>query len=324
MATVSTVPARSNEGPSRRRRRPPRRRGDSVRRVIRGVGKTLIAVGVLLFLFVGYQLWGTNLAEGREQRQLEKQFSRAQAPAAPASPGAPATPPTTAPPVLGDATAFMEIPKIGVEKYVVEGVSTEDLKKGPGHYPDTPMPGRPGNSAIAGHRTTYGAPFGEVDKLSPGDPIFVTTSEGKFRYDVENSVVVDPSESSVLDDTPDNRLTLTTCHPRFSAAQRLIVVAKLASPVVEPAPPPPATDEQPPPAPPPKRAVLEAGLSGAEAAKAPAVAWGIFAATVWALAWWASHWWRRWLSYLLAAPLFLIALYVFFENVSRLLPANVE
>ena len=324
MATVSTVPARSNEGPSRRPRRP-RQRGDSVRRVIRGIGKTLIAVGVLLFLFVGYQLWGTNLAESRDQRTLEKQFSRLSSPAPPAA-DAPAEPAAPPPPVLGDAAAVIEIPKISVQKYVVEGVSTEDLKKGPGHYPDTPMPGRPGNSAIAGHRTTYGAPFSELDKLNPGDPIFVTTPEGRFRYDVDRTDIVHPSQSEVLDDTPDNRLTLTTCHPRFSAAQRLIVVAKLASPLVEPPPPPPpAADDgpEPEPAPPVERVGLDAGLSGSGSANGPAIAWGILAALIWGLTWWVSRWWRRWPTYIVGAALFLVALYGFFENVSRLLPANV-
>ena len=290
--------------------------------MIRGVGKTLISIGVLLFLFVGYQLWGTNLAEARDQRTLEKQYSRFASPAPPAA-DAPAAPPTSAPPpVLGDAAALIEIPKISVQKYVVEGVSTEDLKKGPGHYPDTPMPGRPGNSAIAGHRTTYGAPFGELDKLNPGDQIFVSTPEGKFRYDVDRSDIVDPSQSEVLDDTPDNRLTLTTCHPRFSAAQRLIVVAKLVSPVLEPPPPAPA-EPRPAPAPPAEKADLDAGLSGAGTANGPAIAWGLLAAVTWAVTWWVGHWWRRWPTYIVGTGLFLVALYVFFENVSRLLPANV-
>jgi sortase A len=293
-----------------------------VRRVIRGIGKTLISVGVLLFLFVGYQLWGTNLAEARDQRTLEKQFSRFSTPAPPAT-DAPAAPPTTAPPpVLGDAAALIEIPKISVQKYVVEGVSTEDLKKGPGHYPDTPMPGRTGNAAIAGHRTTYGAPFGELDKLDPGDPIFVTTPEGRFRYDVDRTDIVDPSQSEVLDNTPDNRLTLTTCHPRFSAAQRMIVVAKLISPVLEP-PPAPAAEPAPEETPPAQKAGLDAGLSGASTANGPAIAWGLLAAVIWGLTWWVSRWWRRWPTYIVGTGLFLVALYVFFENVSRLLPANV-
>ena len=279
---------------------------------MRGLGKTFISAGILIFLFVAYQLWGTNIAESRDQNALQKQFSQVLAPPAAAA----EAPPVTAAPTLGDAAALIEIPKIGVEKYVVEGVGTEDLKKGPGHYPDTPMPGEPGNAAIAGHRTTYGAPFSDLDNLAAGDVIFVTTPAGKFRYDFESATIVDPSESSVLDNTDDNRLTLTTCHPRYSAAQRLIVVAKLGSQVVEP-PPPPAADAEPPPP-----MQVSAGLSGADASRGPAIAWGALAALIWGLAWWIGHWWKRWPAYLLGTPVFLVALFVFFENFARLLPAN--
>src|SRR5207247_10810123 len=126
----------------------------------------------------------------------------------------------------GDAVAIIEIPKINVSKAVVQGVGTEDLKKGPGHYPSTPMPGEKGNAAIAGHRTTYGHPFYDLDALKPGDDILVSTREGKFDYKVDHSINVDPHDIAVLNDTGDNLLTLTTCTPRFSAAQRLIVVSK--------------------------------------------------------------------------------------------------
>ena len=84
------------------------------------------------------------------------------------------------------------IPKIGVDKIVVEGVGRNDLRKGPGHYPDTPMPGQPGNAAIAGHRTTYGAPFNRIDELEPGDEILVTTLQGPFTYEVTGTEIVTP------------------------------------------------------------------------------------------------------------------------------------
>src|SRR4029077_5454437 len=133
-----------------------------MRRVVGGVGRALITFGVLVLLFVAYQLWGTNIAEARSQRALKKSF-RAQllspVTTVPAKPGGPA-PRTPAPhPVpAGEAIAEIRIPKIGVDKFVVQGVTVPDLKKGPGHYPDTPMPGHVGNAAIAGHRTPYGAP----------------------------------------------------------------------------------------------------------------------------------------------------------------------
>jgi sortase A len=300
----------------------------SFRRVVRGAGKALIATGVIIFLFVGYQLWGTGIAEARDQKALKKQFSQslgALPTTVPGAVGIPGEPPPA--PVPGNAVALLRVPEIGLEKAVVEGVGVPDLKQGPGHYPDTPMPGEKGNSAIAGHRTTYGAPFGDLDKLTRGDPILVTTHGGEFRYEVDHLRIVDPSESWVLDDAGDDRLTLTTCHPEFSAAQRLIVVAKLTSPGTTAAVPPAETTAPPttaaPDPPRSERADGLAGLSGDRAARGPAVAWGAVAALVWLLAWAASRRWHRWLAYLVAAPVFLVVLFLFFENFSRLLPANV-
>ena len=142
----------------------------------------------------------------------------------------------------GSAIARMQIPSINVDKTVVEGVRVSDLRKGPGHYPTTPMPGQAGNAAIAGHRTTYGAPFGDIDQLIPGDQIIVTTIQGEFTYEVvahgdgHGHIIVPPTAVEVLNqnfrDHP-NRLTLTACHPKGSARQRIIVVAEL---VGDPAP----------------------------------------------------------------------------------------
>jgi len=127
----------------------------------------------------------------------------------------------------GDAVAEIRIPRIGITKTVVEGVSTDVLKAGPGHYPGTPLPGQAGNAAIAGHRTTYGAPFFRLDELEENDLIYVTTLQGSFVYRVVEQKIVAPKDVYVLDPTIDNRLTLTTCHPRYSARQRLIIVAEL-------------------------------------------------------------------------------------------------
>ncbi|MDP9403766.1 MAG: class E sortase [Actinomycetota bacterium] len=291
-----------------------------VRRVVGGVGRALIAAGVLILLFVAYQLWGTGLAEARNQSRLTKQFrqgldQRPERPVPPAA-GAPEEAPAPPPAPAGEAVAIIQIPKIGVEKAVVEGVGLSDLKKGPGHYPTTPMPGEPGNAAIAAHRTTYGAPFFKLDELSAGDPVLVTTHQGRFRYEVTESKVVSPKETSVLQSTGDNRLTLTTCNPRFSAAQRLIVVAALKGEALD----------APPPAPEPAPASLEEseapGLSGRNAANGPAILWGLLAAVVWLLTWLVGRVWRKWPAYLLGTPVFLVVLFVFFENFSRLLPSN--
>ena len=135
--------------------------------------------GLLLLLFVAYQLWGTGIYQARAQNDLEQQFDQALATGATPTtiarrrrrprdrdaPRRPRSAPLTAP-AEGDAIARIGIPKIGVDQYVVEGVNVDDLRKGPGHYPSTQLPGHEGNSAIAGHRTTYGAPFGDLDQLA--------------------------------------------------------------------------------------------------------------------------------------------------------------
>jgi sortase A len=140
-------------------------------------------------------------------------------------------------PAEGSPIARIDIPAIGVRKTIVQGVERETLRAGPGHYPTTPMPGQPGNAAIAGHRTTHGSPFLNLDRLEPGDHIDVETVDGVFRYEVEGhqtkngSVrghsIVHPSNVGVIADQGDDRLTLTACHPRYSARQRIIVTAVL-------------------------------------------------------------------------------------------------
>ncbi|MBA3982237.1 MAG: class E sortase [Acidimicrobiia bacterium] len=134
----------------------------------------------------------------------------------------------------------MQIPKLGLDAIVVAGVDRDDLKRGPGHYPQTRLPGQLGNAAIAGHRTSYGEPFAYIDQLQAGDEITVTTPAGTFIYVVDDSRIVSPSDTYVLDTDDDSasRLTLTSCHPRYSASQRIAVSAELAgtgsSPVGEP------------------------------------------------------------------------------------------
>ena len=129
-------------------------------------------------------------------------------------------------PLEGDAIARIEIPAIGVSEYVVEGTDTGDLRKGPGHYPDTPLPGEPGTSAIAGHRTTYGAPFRDIDDLEPGQVIRVDMPDGRFIYRVQQVKIVDDQDLSVLEPVGYKRLMLSACHPLYSAAERVIVLAR--------------------------------------------------------------------------------------------------
>lgn len=131
-------------------------------------------------------------------------------------------------PLKGDSIARIEIPAIGVSEYVVEGTDVDSLRKGPGHYPETPLPGERGTSAIAGHRTTYGAPFRHIDQLERGDRISIDMPDGRFVYRVELTKIVDDQDLSVLEPVGHQRLMLSACHPLYSAAQRIIVFARLA------------------------------------------------------------------------------------------------
>jgi sortase A len=132
-------------------------------------------------------------------------------------------------PLPGDAIGRIEIPSIDVSDYVVEGTDLGNLRKGPGHYPSTPLPGQHGTSAIAGHRTTYGAPFRNIDQLGPGERIVVDMPQKRYVYRVERSEIVDDSDLSVLDRVDHDRLVLTACHPLYSAAQRIVVFARLVA-----------------------------------------------------------------------------------------------
>ena len=129
-------------------------------------------------------------------------------------------------PLKGDAIARIMIPSIGLSKYVVEGTDLESLRKGPGHYPDTPLPGAPGTTAIAGHRTTYGAPFRHIDEVRHGEPIIIDMPDGRFVYRVQGTRIVDDQDLSVLDKVGYQRLVLSACHPLYSAAERIIVFAR--------------------------------------------------------------------------------------------------
>ncbi len=295
-------------------------------KVLGAIGRTLITAGVLILLFVAYQLWGTGISAARSQDRLEDEFEAFLDEAGPVSTTTSGTvttttlataPPSTAPPLLetierGDPVGRIVIPDIGVDWIMVEGVNLTDLKKGPGHYPDTPLPGQAGNAAIAGHRTTYGAPFANVDQLEVGDQILVSTIQGNFTYEVSETVIVKPSQVDVLEEKGDNRLTLTTCHPKYSARERMIIIGQLRGQPLARNPTAVALE--------PGEASL--GLSGERAPKLPAILWGLACALVWFLAWAVGRKWRKWPSYAIALPFFLVLLFVFFENFSRLLPAN--
>ena len=130
-------------------------------------------------------------------------------------------------PLPGDAIGRIEIPAIGSDDFVVEGTDTANLRKGPAHYPETPLPGERGTAAIAGHRTTYGAPFREIDDLRHGNVIRLDMPYGRYVYRVERIKIVDDSDFSVLRKVRYDRLVLSACHPLYSAAQRVVVFARV-------------------------------------------------------------------------------------------------
>ena len=127
-----------------------------------------------------------------------------------------------------DVFGMLEIPQINLEQYVVTGTSTEALTYGPGYYIKTSTPGSRGNVGIAGHRTTYGAPFSDLDKLQTGDEIMLTVGGDKYKYIIDEILIVDPNQGErYLYNRGDERITLTTCHPKFSDKLRLIVTGSL-------------------------------------------------------------------------------------------------
>lgn len=129
----------------------------------------------------------------------------------------------------GDSLTRIKIPRIDVDVVVVEGTSASALRAGAGHYPSTPLPCEVGNVAIAGHRTTYGKPFHDMDLLEPGDTITLETPIGECTYEVAaDPFVVRPDQTEVVANTRDEaKLTLTTCHPKGSARQRLVLSATM-------------------------------------------------------------------------------------------------
>jgi sortase A len=127
----------------------------------------------------------------------------------------------------GDAVGRIRIPAIGAKYVVVKGTDSGDLRKGPGFYPQTPFPGTGGTTAIAGHRTTYLAPFRNLDDLDPGDDIIVEMPYGTFTYRVERNRIVDPDALWVTQRVGYPRLVLSACHPLYSAAKRIVTFARL-------------------------------------------------------------------------------------------------
>jgi sortase A len=189
-----------------------------VRAVLRFVASVMIVSGSLLITDAGVTLlWQEPVSwflANRQQAKLEDALA------------APPRRVLARQPLKGDAIGKITIPSIGVSEFVVEGTDTANLRKGPGHYPSTPLPGERGTAAIAGHRTTYGAPFRHLDDLRPGRPVAVDLPYGRFVYRVERIRIVDDQDVSVLRRVGYDRLVLTACHPLYSAAERIVAFAR--------------------------------------------------------------------------------------------------
>jgi sortase A len=226
---------------------------DHVRTFLRGLGQTLITLGIVVLLFCAYEVYFTNVYTDKEQSRLGDDLRELWAGPTPA-PG-PSDSPGAAAPVrlaLGKGVAIIWIPRVGMvdkkAKIVVEGVGHDDLKKGPGHYPGTALPGEVGNVVISGHRTTYGAPFNRLDEVRVGDPVVLESRDTWFTYRVARQQIVKPSAVEVIFPVPGDRgatptkklLTLTTCNPKYSAKTRLVVTAELLSATPKSAGDPPA------------------------------------------------------------------------------------
>jgi sortase (surface protein transpeptidase) len=218
------------------------------RTVVRTIGELLVTGGLILLLFAVYTLYITDLITDRRQSelstQLHEQWDRT------------AVAPPSRESIIGDAFAVLHIPRLGqdYERVVLEGTAEEQLSQGPGHYTGTAMPGQPGNVAFAGHRVGKGSPFLDLDTLRPGDPIVVETQDSWFVYRVlgdpdtgqfigdpsgiPGQEIVSPGDVEVIAPTPGGTadaaptgayLTVTTCHPKYSARQRLVIHARLES-----------------------------------------------------------------------------------------------
>jgi len=367
-----------------------------------GLGVAWVALIGILFLF--YQLWGTGVYAAQSQSNLAKEFQTLLTAqpviALPTTTSSTTTTSLAAPtdtnPVIstptntfnppdaqtlerirrvvnaedGDVLARMLVPAIELDEYVVEGVSVSDLRTAIGRYRGSAHIGDLGNVALAGHRSTYGAPFGRIGELLPGDQISLVTPIGTAVYEVMDPVdyvttwaskvrsvggghvIVGPSDEFVIGDVGDNRLTLTACHPRFSAEERLIVVARLVdgrlplldpmygippaipAPVPEPEPvlegqtppetttttttiPPPLVERDPP------KAVesLQVSMTGLPTEFAPSFVLALLLLVVMTAVAVVANKMGRLTAILLGAAPFLFVLWQFFTHLELLLPA---
>lgn len=209
-------------------------------RILRFFGKFLISVGMGVLMFVGWTLWGTGFYTRGIQNDLRQEFHDTQS-SEPQKGDKPGHPPKGYEPGPGRPVFLLRVPAIKLDHVVVEGVGVEDLKKGPGHYPecrsgflkplctefDEVWPGEKGRVVVSGHRTTYEAPFWDLDKVRRGDEIITKTKWGTFTYTVFKKTIVPPNSAAIVVPGNNAEIALTTCNPKFSASERLIVFGRI-------------------------------------------------------------------------------------------------
>ena len=214
-----------------------------MRRAVRGLSTVLVVVGVLLLADVAATLvWQEPIsgvyARAQQKRLADRLAAIERVPVTPVERKVLDRLPAGAPRLgfaarsldrrvdEGGPVGRIKVGKIGLDEVVVQGTGTGDLRRGPGHYPDTPLPGARGTVAVAGHRTTYGAPFRRLDQLGRGDRIEMLMPYGRFTYTVERTRIVPPTATWVTNRAAHDRLVLTACHPLYSAEQRIVVFAR--------------------------------------------------------------------------------------------------
>ncbi len=367
---------------AQRREAERRARRDPLRTTVRGIGQLLITAGVIVLLFVVYEVWVTNLFGAQKQAQATEQLDKLWSQESADTVVAPDDPvmvtdggvvvSTAAAPTLqpgertrqydtteGAGFAKLYIPSFGPDFVftVVEGTAQVDLYAGPGHYSDTQYPGEKGNFALAGHRVNKGAPFDDLGLLQSCDAVVIETRDEWYVYrvlpmadevadwattehahcdgvsvqtgaykgvygqeivaptDIAQVYPVPHLDSTAVPADAERLITLTTCHPKYSANQRLIVKAvldKSKSPKpAKPAPQPVVS-----------RANLDDALSGRGETKLPTVWWGLALLAIGGLWWLVFHRYHRWTTWFMGVLPFAIVLFGFYYHLERLLPAK--
>ena len=271
--------------------------------VHRRTRRTLLVVGAVLLAFVFYAFVVTGLEESRSQRALLPVFATGVQSQSIDS--------LSKVPVPGTPVAMIEIPSIGLHQVVVEGSSPELLKLGPGHLPNTPLPGEFGNSVVLGRRVTYGGPFGRLDDVQTGDSITMVTGQGSFTYVVNHVGYVLPGQPDVTGPTLDSRLTLVTSGPSLAPTTRLAVVGALQGNPVGVATRPSIAV-----------APDEFGETGNVTGLLIAILWGIALVAVIFLTRRIYQVWPVRAAYVVTTPAVIFLLWLVFENLDRLLPGT--